>query len=193
METTRAEQPPRVRRLLPPAWIFRGAGYSASRPAHPQQYTPFTAVARSHSAPHPSHTFKSIRKPFIGPFQGVVLPRRASVFFSGRVGSPRLLASSVRQTPELYRPHRSSGVTRLFFAQCGVVPRDKSLPPCIAFHPWSGCSSSRCLLPFIKIACLTFSRLILEGLKVIAFDKASVKIYLPQETCPRKSPISCSS
>jgi hypothetical protein len=145
METTRAEQPPRVRRLLPPAWIFRGAGYSASRPAHPQQYTPFTAVARSHSAPHPSHTFKSIRKPFIVPFRSVVLPRRASVFFSGRVGSPRLLASSVRQTPELYRPHRSNGVTRLFFCsvRCTTLGKIAStlhcLPPLVRmqFQPLS--------------------------------------------------------
>jgi hypothetical protein len=86
---TTAEHPEtRTNRFRPPACLFRGAGYSASRPAHPRQYTPLTIVARSQSAPHPSHTFKSMRKSFIITLSRRVLPRQASVFFSGRVGLP---------------------------------------------------------------------------------------------------------
>ncbi len=47
---------------FPPRRNVRGAGNSASFLSQLRQYTPFTALMRSQSAPHPSHTFNSMRK-----------------------------------------------------------------------------------------------------------------------------------
>jgi hypothetical protein len=176
--TTPAEHPEILtRRFLPPACLFRGAGNSASRSAHSRQYTSFTIVARSQSAPHPSHTFKFMRKSFIIPFQGVVLPGEPRSF-SAVEWAHRLLANAVAIPQSSSGPIGQAASFGCLCSQYVVEPWEKSHPPCIAFHPWSRCSSSRGLLSLIKIAPLTFSVPVLESLKVIAFDKNSVNIYL---------------
>src|ERR1700722_2429542 len=165
METTRAEQPHRVRRLLPPAWIFRGAGYSASRPAHPQQYTPFTAVARSHTAPHPSHTFKSIRKPFIVPFRSVVLPPASLGLFQRSSGLTQV-ASEFRSpnagalsAPSVQRRHSAvfllSAVYYLgknrFHPALPSTPGPDAVPAAV-FYPSSRSRASRFPVSFWKVS-----------------------------------------
>src|SRR5260370_2318901 len=45
------------RRLRPPACFVRGAGNSASRPAHPLHYTPSPITLPTQTTPHPSHIF----------------------------------------------------------------------------------------------------------------------------------------
>ena len=81
-------------------------------------------------------------------------PPAASVFFSDRMGSPGCYEVSSPSPQSSHRPCRFSSWHLSVVAYCGVVPWEKSNPPCILSTPGSRCS--RLLSSFIKRRLLRF-------------------------------------
>jgi hypothetical protein len=107
------------------------------------------------------------------PFQGVLLPRTSLGFFSGRVGSSKLLWNAVRFAASLYwfsrstRQH-SSVVASVRCRTLGKIHHPVSSPT--RLPPRSGCPC-----PLLKVlGRLVTSIPYWESLKVIAFDKTTV-------------------
>jgi len=87
--------------------------------AEPKRSTPFTYLQVHVQVVH-----------FV-PFQGVILPRQASIFFNGRVGLPELLWNAARLSAELYGPVDHAPAFNLSLFSALVVPWEKLNPPYI--------------------------------------------------------------